>query len=62
MQFKSRDGAKWNVIVRHGKKDHEAFFEPTAHEEGSYDEDEEEEDESSENNSDLEDPDWDGSD
>ncbi|KAH7710685.1 hypothetical protein AAVH_22021 [Aphelenchoides avenae] len=28
VHFKSEDGRLWNAIVRHGKKDHEEFFEP----------------------------------
>jgi hypothetical protein len=33
MQFKSKHGEKWDVIVRYGKKEHEAFFEPPEEEE-----------------------------
>lgn len=64
MHFKSKNGAKWSVIVRHGRKDHEEFFDPTPCDEESNDEDDEDEEdeESSENNSELEDPDWDGTD
>ncbi|KAH7694256.1 hypothetical protein AAVH_38701, partial [Aphelenchoides avenae] len=33
MLFKSEDDAEWDVVVRHGKKEHEEFFEPTPDEE-----------------------------
>ncbi|KAH7709604.1 hypothetical protein AAVH_23118 [Aphelenchoides avenae] len=33
IHFKSGDGEEWEVIVRHGKKEHEEFFEPAPEEE-----------------------------
>lgn len=29
MHFQSAGDGDWDVYVRHGKKEHEAFFEPT---------------------------------